>query len=107
MLSLYIYIYIGRIWDPADLGIFILLFFFEWNVIGTWYTCQVEPSVGLGLFTEDSAAGDTGNDVGNIEQSTVACTPAEADETNAKDPGKLVDGGGRSEEQPTLRDALG
>lgn len=67
---------------------------------------KIEPSKRLGRELSDGALGHTGNSVGGVEQSTITCATAKADETYTKNPGKLVNGGGRLEEQPTLRYAL-
>lgn len=68
-----------------------------------------EKTKSMGRADAYRAVGHAGDAVGGVdEQSAVAGgTGTQADATHPQDPGKLVDGGGRSEEQSALRDALG
>lgn len=69
---------------------------------------KIESPAQLGRSNADRASGHPGNALGSVEQPAVAGgAGAEADATHPQDPGKLVDGGGRPEEQSALRDALG
>lgn len=66
-----------------------------------------DPARRLGRRISNGAARDTGNSLGSVEQSTITGTTTETNETHPEDIGKLVNGGGRLEEQPSLRHALG
>lgn len=68
---------------------------------------KIESSKRLGRQFSNGAIGHTGNIVGGVEQSTISGTTTSPDETHTKNLGKLVNGGGRLEEQPSLRHAFG
>lgn len=68
---------------------------------------KIESSKRLGRQFSNGAIGHTGNVVGGVEQSTISGTTTSPDETHTKNLGKLVNGGGRLEEQPSLRHAFG
>ena len=67
----------------------------------------MESSKRLGRQFSYGTTGHTRNPVGGVKQSTIAGTTTEANEAHTQDFGKLVNGGGRFEEQPSLRYALG
>lgn len=68
---------------------------------------KAEPSGGLGRCLSNGAIGHPRDLVGGVEQPTITGATTEADEAHPEDLGKLVNGGGRLEEQPSLRYALG